>query len=47
MSDHMLHEYKIFSVRTYITYENKICLNLCYTRKYDVRTYVTYKMCNV
>ena len=30
------HEYEIFSVRNYATYENVICPNLCCTRKYDV-----------
>ena len=29
-------EYEIFSVRTYVKYENMICPKLCYTRKYDV-----------
>ena len=44
---YVTHEHEMFSVRTY---ENIICPNLCYTRKYDVwcdRTYVTMKMCNV
>ena len=30
------HEYKIFFVHTYVTYENVIWPNLCYTHKYDV-----------
>ena len=33
---YVTHEYDMFSVRTYVTYENIICPNLCYTRKYDV-----------
>ena len=40
----------MFSVRTYVTYENIICPNLCDTRNMmsGVRTYITYEnVCNV
>ena len=30
------HEYEIFFVHTYVTYENVIWPNLCYTQKYDI-----------
>ena len=30
------HEYEIFFVHTYVTYENVIWSNLCYTQKYDI-----------
>ena len=30
------HEYEIFFVHTYVTYENIIWPNLCYTQKYDI-----------
>ena len=30
------HEYEMYSVRTYVTYRNIICPNVCYKRKYDV-----------
>ena len=30
------HEYEIFIVHTYVTYENIIWPNLCYTQKYDI-----------
>ena len=29
-------EYEIFFVHTYVTYENVIWPNLCYTKKYDI-----------
>ena len=34
-------EYEMSSVRTFVTYEN-VMSDICYTRTYDVRTYVTY-----
>ena len=37
-------------VRTYVTYDNVYCPNLCYTRKYDasrLNTRLDAKMCNV
>ena len=30
------HEYEIFFVHTYVTYENVIWTNLCYTQKSDI-----------
>ena len=30
------HEYQIFVVHTYVTYENVIWPNLCYTQKCDI-----------
>ena len=30
------HEYEIFFVHTYVTHENVIWPNLCYTQKYDI-----------
>ena len=27
-------KYEMCSIRTYVTYENIICPNICYTRKY-------------
>ena len=45
------HEYEIFFVHTYVTYENVIWPNLCYTRKYDILVFLHFflhmKMCNV
>ena len=33
---YVTHDYHMFSVVTYVTCDNIICLNLCYTWKYDV-----------
>ena len=47
------HEYAIFFVHTYVTYENVIWLNLCYTQIYDIQMclhfcfFLHMKMCNV
>ena len=30
------HEYELFFVHTYVTYENVIWPNICYTQKYDI-----------
>ena len=38
MSEHLLHPNVryFFFVHTYVTYENVIWSNLCYTQKYDI-----------
>ena len=33
---HEYHQYETFFVHTYVTYENVIWPNLCYTQKYDI-----------
>ena len=32
----VINEYEIFFVHTYVTYENILWPNLCYTQKYDI-----------
>ena len=45
------HEYEIFFVHTYVTYENEIWPNLCYTQKYDISVslhpFLHMKMCDI
>ena len=36
MSEHVTHEYEMYSVRFYVTYRNEICPNVFYTQKYDM-----------
>ena len=37
MFEHLLHtNMRYFFVHTYVTYENVIWPNLCYTQKYDI-----------
>ena len=36
MSEHITHEYDMYSVRSYVTYGHEICPNVFYTQKYDV-----------
>ena len=45
MTVHLLHTNEMHSVRTYATYENAICPNLCYDENMmsDVRFFVTYE----
>ena len=40
-SEHVTHEYEMYSARTYVTYRNALCPNICSheninSRKYDV-----------
>ena len=52
MFEHLLHtNMRYFLVHTYVTYENVIWPNLCYTQKYDIwvrlHFFLHMKMCNV
>ena len=48
MSEHVTHEYEMYSVRSYVTYGNEICPNVFYTQKYDVSELMLHtKICNI